>query len=37
MFSLIIVYWIDSGIYSAFIMVIINLIIDKIKIVTKLQ
>jgi hypothetical protein len=29
MFSLIIDYWIDSGIYSAFIMFIINLIIDK--------
>jgi hypothetical protein len=28
-FSLIINYWIDSGIYSAFIMIIINLIIDK--------
>ena len=28
-FSLIIVYWIDNGIYSAFIMIIINLIIDK--------
>ena len=29
MFSLIIDYWIDSGIYSGFIMIIINLIIDK--------
>jgi hypothetical protein len=29
MFSLIIDYWIDSGIYNAFIMIIINLIIDK--------
>jgi hypothetical protein len=29
MFSLIIDYWIDNGIYSAFIMIIINLIIDK--------
>jgi len=29
MFSLIIDYWIDSGIYSAYIMIIINLIIDK--------
>jgi hypothetical protein len=29
MFSLIIAYWIDNGIYSAFIMIIINLIIDK--------
>ena len=29
MFSLIIDYSIDSGIYSAFIMIIINLIIDK--------
>ena len=29
MFSLIIDYWIDSGIYSAFIMIVINLIIDK--------
>jgi hypothetical protein len=37
MFSLIIDYWIDNVIYSAFIMIIINLIIDKIKIVTELQ
>jgi hypothetical protein len=29
MFSLIIDYWINSGIYNAFIMIIINLIIDK--------
>ena len=29
MFSLIIDYWIDNGIYSAFIMIIINLIIVK--------
>ena len=29
MFSLIIDYWIDNGIYSAFITIIINLIIDK--------
>ena len=29
MLSLIMDYWIDSGIYSAFIMIIINLIIDK--------
>jgi hypothetical protein len=29
MFSLIIDYWIDNGIYSAFIMIIINLITDK--------
>jgi hypothetical protein len=29
MFSIIIDYWIDNGIYSAFIMIIINLIIDK--------
>jgi len=29
MFSLIIDYWIDNDIYSAFIMIIINLIIDK--------
>ena len=29
MFSLIIDYWIDNGIYSEFIMIIINLIIDK--------
>jgi hypothetical protein len=28
-FSLIIDYWIDNGICSAFIMIIINLIIDK--------
>ena len=31
MFSLIINYWMDSGIYSAFIMIVINLIIDKSK------
>ena len=39
MFWLIIDYWIDNGIYSAFIMIIINLIIDKSinQIVTKLQ
>ena len=29
MFSLIIDYWIDNGIYSEFIKIIINLIIDK--------
>ena len=29
MFSLIIDYWIDNGIIIAFIMIIINLIIDK--------
>ena len=29
MFSLILDYWIDNGIYSALIMIIINLIIDK--------
>jgi len=29
MFSLIVDYWIDNGIYSAFIVIIINLIIDK--------
>jgi hypothetical protein len=29
MFSLIIGYWIDNGIYSALIMIIINVIIDK--------
>ena len=29
MFSLIIDYWMDNGIYSALIMIIINLIIDK--------
>jgi hypothetical protein len=29
MFSLVIDYWIDNGIYSAFIMIIVNLIIDK--------
>ena len=29
MFPLIIDYWIDNGIYSVFIMIIINLIIDK--------
>ena len=29
MFSLIVDYWIYIGIYSAFIMIIINLIIDK--------
>ena len=29
MFSLVTDYWIDNGIYSAFIMIIINLIIDK--------
>jgi hypothetical protein len=29
MFSLIIDYWIDNGIYIAFIRILINLIIDK--------
>ena len=29
MISLIIDYWIDNGMYSAFIMIIINLIINK--------
>jgi len=29
MFSLIIDYWIDNGIYSVLIMIIMNLIIDK--------
>ena len=37
MFSLITDYWIDNGIYSAFIMILINLIIDKQDYVTKLQ
>jgi hypothetical protein len=36
MFSLIIGYWIDSGIYSAIIMIIINVIIDKLRLFYKI-
>jgi hypothetical protein len=36
MFSLIIGYWIDNGIYSAIVMVIINVIIDKSRLVYKM-
>jgi hypothetical protein len=36
MFSLIIGYWIDNGIYSAIIMIIINVIIDKSKLFYKI-
>ena len=36
MFSLIIGYWIDNGIYSAFVMIIINLIIDKSRLCDKI-
>jgi hypothetical protein len=35
--SLIIDYWIDNGIYITFIIIIVNLIIDKSNYVTKLQ
>jgi hypothetical protein len=37
MFWLIIDYWIDSGIYSAFIMIIINWIIDKSRLCYKIK
>jgi hypothetical protein len=37
MFSLIIDCWIDNGTYSAFIMIIINLIIDKSRLCYKIK
>ena len=37
MFSLIIDYWIDNDIYSAFIMIVINLIIDKSRLCYKIK